>query len=154
MAFKTFVLSGLFTLGCTGLLQASDNAEIVGTDSTELATRAWAALQSSDHEKVAEITAQCFKECGEEAMKQQKESGEEITNDNASSFPELNSVGTCLFILGKSLAEQGREEKSQETFKKLIDDFPGCRCKNKQGYYWKPAVVAEKQLAETSGNSS
>ncbi len=154
MAFKTFVLSGLFTLGCTGLLQASDDAKIVGTDSTDLATKAWAALQSNDHEKVSEIAAQCFKEFGDEAMKQQKESGEEITNDNASSFPELNSVGTCLFILAKSLAEQGREEKSQATFKKLIDDFPGCRCKNKQGYYWKPAAVAEKQLAETSENSS
>jgi len=147
---KTFVLSGLFMLGCAGVLQASDDAKIDRTDSTELATKAWAALQSSDHEKVAELTSLCFKEFGDEAMKQQKASGEKITNDNASSFPELNSVGTCLFILSKSLAEQGREEKSQATLKKLIDDFPGCRCKNKQGYYWKPAVVAEKRLAEAS----
>ena len=150
MIYKSFVLSGLFTLGFVGVLLASDNAEIVGTDSTELATKAWAALQSSDHKKVQKLTMQCFKEFGDEAMKQQKVSGEEITNDNASSFPELNSVGTCLFILAKSLAEQGREEKSMATLKKLIDDFPGCRCKSKEGYYWKPAVVAEKRLAEAS----
>ena len=150
MIYKSFVLSGLFTLGFVGVLLASDNAEIVGTDSTELATKAWAALQSSDHENVSELTEQCFKEFGDEAMKQQEPSGEEITNDNASSFPELNSVGTCLFILAKSLAEQGREEKSMATLKKLIDDFPGCRCKSKEGYYWKPAVVAEKRLAEAS----
>ena len=154
MIFKPFFLSGLFMLGCAGVLHASDDTKIDRTDSTELATKAWAALQSSDHKKVQKLTIQCFKEFGDEAMKQQKVSGEEITNDNASSFPELNSVGTCLFVLAKSLAEQGRKEESQATLKKLIDDFPSCRCKNKQGYYWKPAVVAEKQLAETSGDSS
>lgn len=148
--FKPFYLSGLFMLGCAGVLHASDDTKIDRTDSTELATKAWAALQSSDHRKVQKLTIHCFKEFGDEAMKQQKASGEEITNDNASSFPELNSVGTCLFILAKSLAEQGREEKSMATLKKLIDDFPGCRCKSKEGYYWKPAVVAEKRLAEAS----
>lgn len=151
MVCRNIVLSCLVALGCAGVLQASDNAEIVETGSTDLATKAWAALQSSDHEKVSELTSQCFKEFGDEAMKQQKASGEGITNVNASSFPELNSVGTCLFILAKSLAEQGKEEKSQAILKKLIDEFPGCHCKNKQGYYWKPAVVAEKRLAETSG---
>ena len=44
MIYKSFVLSGLFTLGFVGVLLASDNAEIVGTDTTELATKAWAAL--------------------------------------------------------------------------------------------------------------
>ena len=77
MIFKPFFLSGLFMLGCAGVLHASDDTKIDRTDSTELATKAWAALQSSDHKKVQKLTMQCFKEFGDEAMKQQKASGEE-----------------------------------------------------------------------------
>ena len=85
-----------------------------------LSTKAWVALKAGDYKEVSVLTDQCFKEFSEEAEKQQSENGEQITQDNASSFPELNSVGTCLFILGQSLAEQGEKEKSAAVFTKLI----------------------------------
>ena len=74
---------------------------------------------------------------------------EQITKDNTSDFPELNSVGTCLFILGQSLAEQGDKELSEAVFTKLIENYPDCHCENKEGYYWKPAKAADKKLAES-----
>ena len=67
----------------------------------ELSTKAWVALKAGNHKEVSVLTEQCFKEFGEEAEKQQSENKEQITKDNASDFPELNSVGTCLFILGQ-----------------------------------------------------
>jgi hypothetical protein len=135
-------------MACVGLLQAADDASITKTDPTELATNAWVALKAGDHEQVSELTTQCFEEFGDEAVKQQKESGEEISKDNAHSFPELNSVGTCLFILAESLSQQGKDEKSRATLKKLIADFPECHCENKEGYYWKPALADEKRIEE------
>ena len=153
MTYKNFILSGLLAMACVSVLQAADDASIAETDPTELTTQAWVALKAGDHEQVSELTTQCFEEFGDEAIKQQKESGEEISKDNAASFPELNSVGTCLFILAESLSQQGKDEKSQATLKKLIANFPESHCENKQGYYWKPALAAEKRLAEAPENS-
>lgn len=150
MVLKNLILSGLVSVVCIGLLQAAEDVDIAATDPTELATKAWVALKAGDHELVSELTTQCFEEFGDDAVRQQKESGEEISKENASSFPELNSVGTCLFILAESLSQQGYDEKCQATLKKLITDFPECHCANKQGYYWKPAMAAEKRLAEVA----
>ena len=102
---------------------------------------------------MSELTTQCFKEFGDEAVRQQRGSGEELLTKNASSFPELNSVGTCLFILAESLSQQGNAEKSQAILKKLINNFPECHCANEKGYYWKPALAAEKRLAEATKKS-
>ena len=71
---------------------------------------AWEALHSGNHEEVVRLTDACFKECTEQALEQQK-SGATITNFNADEYPELNSVGTCLLILGTSLRNQGRTRK-------------------------------------------
>jgi hypothetical protein len=115
----------------------------------ELSTKAWVALKAGNHKEVSVLTEQCFKEFGEEADRQQSENKEQITKDNTSDFPELNSVGTCLFILGQSLAEQGDKELSEAVFTKLIENYPDCHCENKEGYYWKPAKAADKKLAES-----
>ncbi len=153
MLLKSFFLSGLVSLVCIGSLQAVEKVGSEGTEPAELSAKAWGALRAGDHEQVSEITTQCFKKFGKEAVRQQKESGKEISKENASSFPELNSVGTCLFILAESLSQQGNAEKSQATLKKLINDFPGCHCANEKGYYWKPALAAEKRLAEATKKS-
>ena len=153
MLLKNIFLSGLVSLVCIGSFQAAENVKSTGTDPTELATKAWVALKAGDHELVSELTTQCFKEFGDEAVRQQKESGEEISKENAFSFPELNSVGTCLFILAESLSQQGNDGLSQATLEKLITDFPKCHCANKQGYFWKPAMAAQKRLAEATGKA-
>ena len=120
------------------------------SEPAELSTKAWVALKAGDYKEVSVLTEQCFKEFGDEAEKQQGENKEQITKDNASAFPELNSVGTCLFILGQSPAEQGEKEKSEAVFTKLIENYPDCHCENKEGYYWKPAKAAGKKLNEWS----
>jgi len=153
MLLKSLILSGLVSLMCIGSWQAAEKVSSEGTGPAELSTKAWVALKAGDHEQVSEITTQCFKEFGDKAEKQQKESGKEISKENASSFPELNSVGTCLFILAESLSQQGNAEKSQATLKKLINEFPECHCANEKGYYWKPALAAEKRLAEATKKS-
>ena len=153
MVLKNLILSGLVSVVCIGLLQTAKGGDGARPSPTDLATKAWVALKAEDHELVSKLTTQCFEEFGDEAVRQQKESGEEISKENASSFPELNSVGTCLFILAESLSQQGDKEKSQATLKKLITDFPECYCENKQGYYWKPALAAEKRLAGATEKS-
>lgn len=141
--FSVPVLACLLAFIFSGYVQGEE------LEPAELSTKAWVALKAGDYKEVSVLTDQCFKEFGEEAEKQQSENGEQITQDNASSFPELNSVGTCLFILGQSLAEQGEKEKSAAVFTKLIENYPDCHCENKQGYYWKPAKAADKKLGES-----
>ena len=128
---------------CVGAAQSEE------LSSTEVTAKAWLALKAGDYKEVSVLTEQCFKEFGEEAEKQQSENRGQITQDNAASFPELNSVGTCLFILGQSLVEQGEKEKSSAIFTKLIESCPDCYCENEQGYYWKPAKAADKKLGES-----
>lgn len=110
-------------------------------------TESWDALHSGNHDEVVRLTEACFKECTEQALEQQK-SGATITNSNADEFPELNSVGTCLLILGTSLRNQGEHEEATAAYNKLLRDYKGCRCQNEEGYYWQPAVAAQKKLDE------
>ncbi len=136
-------------LGCCFFITTHILAEEVSRDSepVDYASNAWEALHSGNHEEVVRLTEACFKECAEQALEQQK-SGVTIRNSNADEYPELNSVGTCLLILGTSLRNQGENEEAIAAYNKLLRDYKDCRCQNEEGYYWKPAMAAQKRLDE------
>tara|TARA_E500000081_G_C6087678_1_gene331088 strand:+ start:384 stop:839 length:456 start_codon:yes stop_codon:yes gene_type:complete len=136
-------------LGCCFFITTHILAEEVSRDSetVDYVSDVWEAFHSGKHEEVVRLTEACFKECTEQALEQQK-SGATITNSNAEDFPELNSVGACLLILGTSLRNQGKHEEAMVAYNKLLRDYKDCRCQNEEGYYWKPAVAAQKRLDE------
>ena len=145
----TLVKTISIVLGCCFFMTThilAEESSPVG-ETIDYVSDAWEALHSSNHEEVVRLTDACFKECTEQALEQQK-SGATITNFNADEYPELNSVGTCLLILGTSLRNQGENEKAAATYNKLLRDYKDCRCQNEEGYYWKPAVAAQKRLDE------
>ena len=124
---------------------AEDSGGIEATP--DYTAQAWQALGEGDHEEVVRQADACLKAFGKLAADQQH-ADEEITNLNAEDFPELNSVGTCLFILGRSLQKEGDHQEAVKVFKRLINDFEDARCKNEEGYFWKPAIAAQKKLDE------
>ena len=136
-------------LGCCFFITSHILAEESSHDSeaVDYVNEAREALHSGNHDEVIRITEACFKECTTKALEQQK-SGATITNSNADEFPELNSVGTCLLILGTSLRNQGEHEEATVAYNKLLQDYKDCRCQNEAGYYWQPAVAADKRLYE------
>ena len=145
----TIIKTISIVLGCCFFITTHILAEEVSRDSetVDYVSNAWEALHSGNHEEVVHLTEACFKECTEQALEQQL-SGATITNSNAEDFPELNSVGTCLLILGTSLRNQGENEEATAAYNKLLRDYKDCRCQNEEGYYWKPAMAAQKRLDE------
>lgn len=98
MLLKSSVLSGLVSLVCIGTLLAAEKAGSEGIDPAELSTKAWVALKAGDHEQVSELTTQCFKEFGDEAVRQQRGSGEELLKKNASSFHQNSTQWEHAFL--------------------------------------------------------
>jgi|TARA_Y100000385_G_C13031890_1_gene611139 hypothetical protein len=145
----TIIKTISIVLGCCFCITSHILAEEVSRDSetVDYVSDAWEALHSGNHEEVVRLTEACFKECTEQALEQQK-SGATITNSNADEFPELNSVGACLLILGTSLRNQGEHEEAKVAYNKLLRDYKDCRCQNEEGYYWRPAIAAQKRLDE------
>ena len=117
------------------------------TTTPDYTAQAWHALLEGDHEEVVRQATLCLEDLGEVATRQQR-AGKEISNVNAENFPELNSVGTCLFILARSWEKKGNHKEATDAYKRLIKDYEDARCKNQEGYFWRPAVAAQKRLAE------
>ncbi len=116
--------------------------------SEQLTVKAWGALEENDLEKVLMYVNKCFdlysakaKEMQDSLTEYPWESKEKIF-----SYWALNDVGTCLYIKGEAYQNAGQKEEAKEVFKKLIDEYYYAQCWDPQGWFWKPAEVAQQKL--------
>ncbi|MEA3368946.1 MAG: zf-HC2 domain-containing protein [Candidatus Ratteibacteria bacterium] len=124
--------------------------------STTLTSKAWGALGAKDYYVVERYTNKCIDLFGKKALKQQAGlSGYPDTkaDDNSNdildvheNFWALNDVAICHFILGKALAEQGKQEEAQKHFKKIINDLKYAQCWDPQGWFWKVKLGAKNEI--------
>lgn len=116
--------------------------------SATLAGKAWQALGEGEHDLVAAYTGKCRELYEGEAVKQQASLTGFAPAEQAHSYWALNDVGTCLFIAGESLAQQGKSKEAVAAYKKLVDDFGFCQCWDTKGWFWKPAEAAAGKLKQ------
>ena len=58
----------------------------------------------------------------------------------------LNDVGTSFFIIGQAFEKQSKPAEAIKAYKKLVDSVSFAQCWDPQGWFWKPADAARKQI--------
>ncbi len=111
-----------------------------------LTTQAWKMLSKKDFGGVKVLTQKCIDLYVKEAEKMQGTLEEYPAKNKAFNFWALNDVGTCYFILGESLEQQGNFQEAIEVFQVLVSDYNFAQCWDTQGWFWKPAVVARGRI--------
>lgn len=140
-----------------GLAEAagSESAEIViqpkatavSVGSGGLAQQAWLALEKGKHDIVMATVDECVRRFSPRARKQQALLKEFAPPERAAYYSALNDVGTCLFILGRSLQAQKRNEAAKEVYREIIDAYGFAQCWDTKGWFWKVAPAARDQIA-------
>lgn len=122
----------------------------LGDHSSQTITgKAWKALESKKYDEAVAYAKACIKTHGEEAIKMQKSLTEPVsTSDKDAVFKmwALNDVGTCYFIMGQAFEKQDKGAEAIKAYNKLVKTVPFAQCWDANGWFWKPADAAKKQL--------
>jgi len=116
--------------------------------SSAITTKAWQALDSKNYPAVLAYTNKCIDSFKAQAVEMQGKLKEAAPKDSASQYWALNDVGTCYFIQGKALDDQGDKKGAMAAYKFLTDNLSFAQCWDTKGWFWKPADAARKRLAE------
>ncbi len=129
---------------------------IIPEQSFEMASKAWGALGAGDYSAVELYTTKCIERFEKQALEQQRSltdfpdtKADEDNNgtlDVHEKYWALNDVATCHFILGKSLAQQGKQEEANKHFEKIINELFYAQCWDPQGWFWKVREGAKTEL--------
>ncbi|XHR27261.1 MAG: beta-glucanase precursor [Chthoniobacteraceae bacterium] len=117
--------------------------------SSTLTTKAWQALDGKRYEEVAGYTGKCIEMFKAKAVEMQKAlTAPPATDDKAKVFANwaLNDVGTCYFILGKSLEAQGKPKDAVEAYKFVSENLQYAKCYDTKGWFWSPADSAKERV--------
>ncbi|MBB3206903.1 tetratricopeptide (TPR) repeat protein [Rhodopirellula rubra] len=117
--------------------------------SATLTTKGWDAYNAKKYDDAVTFAKECVTRYAKEAIVMQKELKEPVAGsdkDAVLSKWALNDVGTCYFILGQSLEKLGKTDEAIKAYKQLLKDVPFAQCWDPQGWFWKPADAAKKQI--------
>lgn len=87
---------------------------------------------------------------GQEAKNMQRALKDYSTggNDEIFKYWALNDVGTGMFILGEAYRMSNKNDDAIKAYNKIISDYLYAQCWDPQGWFWKPAEVAQQKIAE------
>ena len=115
--------------------------------SSAITTKAWKAFEEKNFEEVAGYTGKCIEMFKVKAVEQQKALTAPET-EKAKVFANwaLNDVGTCYYLQGKALEEQGKKKEAVESYKFLAENLAFAQCWDTKGWFWKPAGAAQERI--------
>jgi hypothetical protein len=116
--------------------------------SSAITTKAWQALDGKDYAAVAGYTGKCIEMFKDKAVEMQASLKAPAPKDQVFNYWALNDVGTCYFIQGKALDDQGDKKGAIAAYKFLVDNLSYAQCWDTKGWFWSPADAARKRLAE------
>ena len=117
--------------------------------SETLTTKAWHALEAKDFASVQGYTGKCIQMYKAKALEMQKALTAPPATDNKEKvFANwaLNDVGTCYFILGKALEQQGKTKEAVEAYKFVAANLTYAKCYDTKGWFWSPADGAAERV--------
>lgn len=123
--------------------------EITQESSAELTTAGWNAFNAKNYDHAIAYAKECIKRYKDEAIAMQAELTEPVPasdKETVESKWALNDVGTCAFMLGQSLEKQGNTKEALKAYKAVVEKFSFAQCWDPQGWFWKPADAAKKQI--------
>ncbi len=146
---KYTFLVGFCLLAASGFLSSQVFAQTLS--SAEYVRKAWEASSSNNFEEVERLTNECVAQYSEEAKRQQASLTSLPSKGTEGQYPELNDVGTALFIHAEALMKKGEIEKSRELFSKIIAEFYWAQAWDPRGWYWTPAEKAQASIDKFDG---
>ena len=130
-------------------LESGSNFDFGDYSSETLTTKAWEALKGEDVNAVLTYTNKVIELYASKAQEMQSSLQEyPFGNEKVFSYWALNDVGTSLFIQGEAYRKAGKAKEAQDAYSKLLKEFSFAQCWDPQGWFWKPAEAAQKQLEE------
>jgi hypothetical protein len=127
-----------------------DKSLDLGDSSSQTITgKAWESLGAKDYDNTIKYARACIKRYEKEAIATQESLTEPIESsdkDAVSSKWALNDVGTCYFIIGQALEAQDKKAEAADAYKQLLKKVSFAQCWDPQGWFWKPADAAKKQI--------
>ena len=146
----TFLLSCFVCPIVQGEEQVEDKKLDFGDYTSQtLTTKAWNSLNAKKYDDATVFAKTCIKAFEKQAIEMQdslKAPVDASDKDAVSSKWALNDVGTCYFILGQALEKQGKNAEALKAYKQLIKTVSFAQCWDPQGWFWKPADAAAKQI--------
>ena len=134
------------------MIESGTNLDFGDMTSETLTVKAWGALSGNDLEGVLAYTAKCL-QLYESKAKEMQDSLAEYpweSKEKIFSYWALNDVGTSLFIQGEALRKAGKSQEAKAAYEKLVKEYSFAQCWDPQGWFWKPAEAAQRQLDEIS----
>lgn len=128
---------------------AKTEFKITQETSAELTEAGWNAFNDHNYEHTIAYAKECIKRYQKEAVAMQNELTEPVpasNNEAVLSKWALNDVGTCCFMLGQALEKQDKKKDALKAYKAVIEKFSFAQCWDPQGWFWKPADAAKKQI--------
>ncbi len=119
--------------------------------SETLTSKAWDAYGRQDYEEALTYAEKCIDMYAEEAKAMQAALDGYPANEPreaTSKYWALNDVGTCLYIRGETLMQQGKTDEARQAYRRLVDEFSYAQCWDPKGWFWKPAESAKKKRVE------
>ncbi len=132
------------------LLESGKSVDFGDYTSAFLATQAWKALKAEDTESVVTYADKVLELYQSQAVEMQDSLTEYPweSNEKIFSYWALNDVGTVLYIKGEALKKAGQTEEAVEIYKDLVDNYYYAQCWDPNGWFWKPAEVAQQALSD------
>ncbi|MCK5180638.1 MAG: tetratricopeptide repeat protein [Candidatus Omnitrophica bacterium] len=132
------------------MIESGSNLDFGDYSSTYLTTKAWKALGGNDADGVIAYVNKVL-ELYEGKAKTMQESMTEYaweSKDDIFAKWALNDVGTSLYIKGEAFRKIGENEKAQEAYQELVENYFYAQCWDPKGWFWKPAEAAQQALDE------
>ncbi len=110
----------------------------------------WQALHDNNLAAVIGYDMKLEHLYGQEAKNMQKALKDYATGSNDEIFKwwALNDVGTGTFIVGEAYRMNNKNDDAIKAYNKVTNDYLYAQCWDPQGWFWRPAEVAQQKIAE------
>lgn len=120
----------------------------IDNSSNYLVQKAWSSLAARDFDAAASYANKAIELYAPRAREMQASLTAYPSGGKEQIFEywALNDVGAAFFILGEAYRNAGQPQEALKTYQKIIDEYSYAQCWDPQGWFWKPASVAQDRL--------
>ncbi len=132
-----------------GFNQMADQLEILTCpDSASLIAKAWEYYDAGNYASAIRFARALISRYSDQAAKQQGLLDDFAPAGKEARFWALNDVATAHFILGMIAKKKGDTDSAKEHFTTIIKKYGYAQCYDPQGWWWKVARAARKELKD------
>ena len=114
----------------------------------QVTAKAWSALGRKDWNAAIAHADKALKIWGPQTRQTNRSLRGYAPAKDAKKYANLNEVGTCLMLKGDALRRKGDVKGAIAAYELLLSDFEYAQVWDPNGWFWKPAESARKNLAK------